>query len=366
MLDSLESAREALAARFAWLPPNVAGVVVLAIAVLAGLVLHGLLRGVIQRLPRGRYLASLFTAAAGVTRFAMVIVVMILFLPIAPFTPDATLIVAKALVVAIIVAIGWAAIVAVGVGAEFYLRRFHTETEDSVLARKHLTQIRILKRAVDTLIVLLTIGFALMTFEPVRQYGISLFASAGVAGLVVGLAARPLLSSLIAGVQIAITQPIRLDDTVLIEGEWGWVEEITSTYVVIKQWDRRRLVVPLSYFIEKPFQNWTREGAAVTGSVFIHADYTVPVDRVREKLTEIVRASGLWDGDVASLQVTEAGDKTLQLRALVSARNASLAWDLRCEVREKLIAFLQAEYPLALPRNRNESVDAGLSRRDEG
>ena len=167
-----------------------------------------------------------------------------------------------------------------------------------------------------------------------------------------GLAARPLLSSLIAGVQIAMTQPIRIDDAVVVENEWGWIEEITSTYVVIKLWDWRRLIVPLSYFIEKPFQNWTREGAAIIGSVFLYVDYAVPVDRVREKLSEIVKASRLWDGRVVNLQVSDAKDHAIELRALVSARTSPLAWDLRCEVREKLIAFLRDEYPQALPRQR--------------
>jgi small-conductance mechanosensitive channel len=171
---------------------------------------------------------------------------------------------------------------------------------------------------------------------------------------VAGLAARPLLSSLIAGVQIAMTQPIRIDDGVVVEGEWGWVEEITSTYVVIKLWDWRRLIVPLSYFIEKPFQNWTREGAAIIGSVLLYVDYAVPVERVREKLNEIVKASQLWDGRVVNLQVSDAKDQAIELRALVSARTSPLAWDLRCEVREKLIAFLRDEYPQALPRQRTD------------
>jgi small-conductance mechanosensitive channel len=189
---------------------------------------------------------------------------------------------------------------------------------------------------------------------------VSLFASAGVAGLVAGLAARPLLSSLIAGVQIAMTQPIRIDDAVVVENEWGWIEEITSTYVVIKLWDWRRLIVPLSYFIEKPFQNWTREGAAIIGSVFLYVDYAAPVERVREKLNEIVKASRLWDGRVVNLQVSDAKDHAIELRALVSARTSPLAWDLRCEVREKLIAFLRDEYPEALPRQRADLDLRGL------
>lgn len=174
------------------------------------------------------------------------------------------------------------------------------------------------------------VAAAMMSFEQVRQYGVSLFASAGVAGLAIGLAARPLLSNLIAGVQIAVAQPIRLDDVVFLEGEYGTIEEITTTYVVMKLWDWRRMVVPLSYFIEKPFQNWTRETSALIGSVFLYVDYTVLVERVREKLMEVARTSPLWDGRVVVLQVSDATkDHTVELRALLGARSAPTAWDLR-------------------------------------
>jgi small-conductance mechanosensitive channel len=259
--------------------------------------------------------------------------------------------------VAFIALLGWTAIIAVQIGSQIYLRRFRLDAEDNLLARKHVTQIGILKRAADTLIVIMTIAAAMMSFEQVRQYGVSLFASAGVAGLAIGLAARPLLSNLIAGVQIAVAQPIRLDDVVFLEGEYGTIEEITTTYVVIKLWDWRRMVVPLSYFIEKPFQNWTRETSALIGSVFLYVDYTVPVEKLREKLMEVARASPLWDGRVVILQVSDVTkDNTVELRALLSARSAPAAWDLRCEVREKLIGYLQEEYPHALPRTRQEVV----------
>ena len=158
----------------------------------------------------------------------------------------------------------------------------------------------------------------------------------------------------LAGIQIAITQPIRLDDAVVVENEWGWIEEITATYVVVRLWDWRRLVLPLSYFIEKPFQNWTRESASIVGSVFIHADYSVPVQKIRERLKELVRETPLWDGRVVALQVTDAKERTLELRALMSARTSAAAWDLRCEIREKLIDYLQREFPHSLPRERTE------------
>jgi small-conductance mechanosensitive channel len=205
--------------------------------------------------------------------------------------------------------------------------------------------------------VILTVAIALMTFDSVRQYGVSLFASAGAAGIILGLAARPVLSNLLAGIQIAVTQPIRVEDQVVVEGEWGTVETITSTYVVVRLWDLRRMIVPLTYFIEKPFQNWTYENTDLLGSVVLHVDYTVPVDRLRQRLDEIVHDSELWDGKMAVLQVTDAPANTVELRALVSARNAGQLWDLRCEVREKLIGLLQTEYPQALPRERSDSAN---------
>jgi small-conductance mechanosensitive channel len=199
----------------------------------------------------------------------------------------------------------------------------------------------------------------LMTFPAIRRFGASLLASAGVAGLIVGLAARETISSLLAGIQVALTEPIRLDDVVIVEGEWGRIEEIRMTYVVVRIWDERRLVVPLSYFIEKPFQNWTRKTANILGTVFLYVDYAVPVDEVREQLHRILKDSGLWDGKVWNLQVTDATERTMQLRALMSAPDSSTAWDLRCDVREKLIEFLQREYPGSLPVTRAELGPGG-------
>jgi len=260
------------------------------------------------------------------------------------------------LAVAVIGLIGWAAIIALHIAADLYLRRFRLDIDDNLLARKHNTQVRVLSRSVDVLLVMLTLGAALMTFPAVRQYGVSLFASAGVAGIVVGLAARPVLSNLMAGVQIAMTQPIRLYDAVTLENEHGIIEEITSTYVVVKLWDLRRMIVPLTYFIEKPFQNWTRETSALIGNVMLYVDYCAPVGVIREKFNEILKQSDKWDEKVAALQVTDFKEGTMELRCLMSARSAALAFDLRCEVREKLIDFLQKEHPEALPRSRQISL----------
>ncbi len=247
----------------------------------------------------------------------------------------------KLMLVGIVILIGWIASTALHVWAVVYLRRFKLDSEDNLLARKHVTQSRILERIARVLIIILTLGVALMTFDNVRQYGVSLLASAGAASLVVGLALQPMLRNLVAGIQLAITQPIRIDDALLINGEWGNVEEITSSYVVVRLWDWRRMIVPLSYFIEQPFQNWTRESSALIGTVLLYVDFTVPVDELRRELERIVKASPLWDQRVVNLQVTDFKESTMEIRMLVSASTAGKTFDLRCEVREKMIGFIQ-------------------------
>jgi small-conductance mechanosensitive channel len=264
--------------------------------------------------------------------------------------------------VAVAVLVGWSALIAVDVASAFYLRRYKLDVADNIVARKHFTQVRMLKRVCTILIMVITVAAALMAFEPVRQFGVSLFASAGAAGIVVGLAARPVLSNLIAGIQLAVTQPIRINDVVVVEGEWGEIEEITSTYVVIKVWDLRRQIIPLSYFMEKPFQNWTRETAQIIGAVTFQVDYSIPVARVREKAIEIVHASKLWDRKVFNLQVTECRDMAVELRILATAASGPAAWDLRCEVREKLLDYLQSQMPEYLPRRRQQAVAVAAAR----
>ncbi|MDE2240399.1 MAG: mechanosensitive ion channel, partial [Rhodospirillales bacterium] len=276
-------------------------------------------------------------------------------LPAAPFSGRVSNILGHLLAAAVVVVIGWTVMNTLDLFADLYVSRIKYEVDsNNLLARKHLTQVGILRTAIRTLLVLLTIGLALMTSSAVRQYGVSLFASAGAAGLVVGLAARPLLSNLLAGIQIGLTQPIRLEDSVVVQGEWGWIERIGATYVVIRIWDLRRLIVPLSYFIEQPFQNWTHSSADLMGTVMLYVDYSVPVAKVREKLQEVVKNNPKWDGKVAGVQMTDLPNTTVELRLLVSARNAGVLWDLRCDVREAMVTWLVEKYPDSLPRRRME------------
>jgi small-conductance mechanosensitive channel len=332
--------------------------IILVGAAIAVLLIHTGLVALGRRLLRDRrpVLRSLLQATKGPTRLALLLLALVIALQAAPLDTDTKSVLLRLLGVATICLLGWIAATALHIAADLYLLRFRLDAEDNLLARKHFTQVHVLVRVLDVVIALVTVGLALMTFDAVRQYGVTLFASAGVAGIVAGLAARPVLSNFLAGVQLAMTQPIRIDDAVIVENEWGKVEEITFSYVVVRLWDLRRMVVPLTYFIEKPFQNWTRTGGELIGAVFLYLDHTAPVDAIRNKLVEIAGQSKLWNGKVVNLQVSDCRESTIELRALVSANTASATWDLRCEVREKLIEFLQREHPYALPRRRYEAA----------
>jgi small-conductance mechanosensitive channel len=339
--------------RLDWIPRWLVGLGLVIGAILLALSLYRFARWLLNRGFGTRFpLIGVFIArTAGPAQLAVCLAAVAVVLPFAPLNDAIRTPLVRAFVVAFIALIGWISIRIVDMSAARYLQNYRDVTENFI-ARKHVTQVRVFKRVTDTIIVVMTISTALMTFDSVRQYGLSLFASAGAAGIIVGLAARPLLSNLIAGLQIAITQPIRIEDAVIIENEWGWVEDITSTYVVIRLWDWRRMVVPLSYFLDKPFQNWTRDTASLIGAIALHVDYRADVPRIRRWLEEAVKESKLWDGSVVNLQVVDADGRTIELRALVSARNAPQSWDLRCEIREKLVAFIRDEMPEALPRER--------------
>ncbi|HEV2611040.1 MAG TPA: mechanosensitive ion channel domain-containing protein [Noviherbaspirillum sp.] len=231
------------------------------------------------------------------------------------------------------------------------------DSPDNLHARRIQTQTKVLARSVMGIILLIGIGAACSTLPVLRQIGTSLLASAGVAGLVVGFAAKPVLGNLLAGLQIALSQPIRLEDVVIVNNEWGHIEEITGSYVVVRIWDQRRMIVPLQWFIENPFQNWTRTSAEILGVVLVWADYRLPVAAVREEAERICRSAPQWDGRLCQTQVVDATDRAMQLRILVSAGDAGRSWELRCLVREGLIDFIQREFPEYLPRVRTEVVE---------
>lgn len=347
-----------LIARLDWMPPWILGLVAIALALAAALGAHELLVRAVRRGLRRRseFTRSLVIRTRGPGRLALMFLAASWVVRVTPISGREAALMQHGLLVAFIILCGWVVMTALDIASAIYMRRYRVDVADNLLARKHLTQVRILRRALAVLVILLTAAFALMTIPGVRQLGVSLLAAGGAAGIIVGLALQPVLSNIMAGIQIALTQPIRIDDALIVEGEWGVVEEITSAYVVVRIWDKRRLIVPLKYFLEKPFQNWTRTTADLIGVVLLYLDYSTPLEPLRAKLKEIVEASPLWDREVMVLQVTDARERTMEVRCLVGAHNSGAAFDLRCEVREKLIDFIQRNYPSGLPRVRAEGV----------
>ncbi|SLN28759.1 mechanosensitive ion channel family protein [Roseisalinus antarcticus] len=342
---------------------------IVSLGALLALLVHALLWRPIRRFCAGRegLVFVVLPRLRRPSRLFLLMLVSLLLVNVAGLPPGWRSGLSQLAAATLMIVVGWVLIAALDVACERVLGRLPGDIEENFAARKQATQARMIQRIGRLLIVLLTAGLVLSSFDSVRQFGVSLFASAGAAGLVLGFAARPVLANLIAGIQIALTQPIRIDDVVIVEGEWGWIEEIASTYVVVRVWDWRRLVVPLSYFIEQPFQNWTRESGSIIGAVTWHLDFTAPVSEIRAKLEQIVAASPRWDRNVVNLQVTDSDRQTITIRALMSARTSPIAWDLRCEVREAMLDWLRTEHPGSLPRSRGQlhmapdaEIDAGF------
>ena len=277
-------------------------------------------------------------------------------LPDLPFNLAGTL--HQAFVMAIIVAMGWFAAGLVYVLQETTLRRYDINAEDNIQARRVHTQFQLFRRLLIGFVVIVTAGALLWSFDnpKIWHYGSGLLASAGVASLILATAAKSTAANILAGLQIAFTEPIRIDDVVVVQGEWGRIEEINSAYVVIKIWDLRRLIVPLSYFIENSFQNWSRQATDIMGTAFLYVDYTVPVEVLRSQLYAIVHPHPDWDGKVCGLQVTNLSERTMELRCLMSSHTSSRNFDLRCDVREQMTAFIRENYPNAFPTTRFAAV----------
>jgi hypothetical protein len=322
----------------------------------AGFVAHALLGFVIPRLESVPGTTMLRLVLRRIAASASVIAGLAGFVVLLPATgyPAAVQIgFVRAAIVAGTLAIGLAAYRLAQLGFDIYARRHDgIDLSSDVHVRRRQTRLNLLRRLATVTVAVATVSIVFMSIPALRAVGVSLFASAGVAGIAIGLAARPAITNLLAGIQIAFTEPIRIGDQVVLEGEWGTVEDITSTYVVVNIWDQRRLILPLSYFLEKPFQNWTRESPQLLGTSMFYVDYSVPVEEMRQQLSHILRDTKLWDGRACALQVTDLRENTVEIRALMSARNAGSAFELRCHVREKMIEWLRAEYPHALPRTR--------------
>lgn len=325
--------------------------------VLGGLLVHALALRAAKRVLRASgdsFWAEALSPLCAPTRLATLLLALQLGRSAWPLSEAVLLVVHDIFALSWVIALAWLAVALGGALGQWLQRNIDVNTDDNLQARKMLTKIRMFRRIFTLFVLVLALASALMVFDATRGIGASVLASAGIAGAVAGLSSQKFLGAVLAGVQIAITQPIRLDDVVVVEGEWGRVEEIGMTYVVVRIWDERRLILPTTYFLERPIQNWTRNSANILGSAFVTLDYRAAIAPLRAELERICRedAGELWDGRVCVLQVTEAGPTALTLRALVSSSNSSRNWDLRCLVRERLVCYVQENHPAALPRTR--------------
>ncbi|GEN13789.1 hypothetical protein NCH01_02200 [Neoasaia chiangmaiensis] len=351
---------------FDWLPAPIASILLLVIAATIALVFSRLITDAIPRLPglrRVPVVRMVIGQLRSYIRFLLMLLAASAALPAAIGLSSETLhMLGKIFAFLFILILGFGIIRAFRIATDSYLTRITLkDSSDDISVRSHQTQIRVLRRLIEITFGVITVASALMVFDAVQRYGVSLFASAGAASLVVGLSARPALSNLIAGVQIAITQPIRMEDMLILNGDWAWVEEINATYVVLRTWDKRRYIVPISYFLENPFQNWTHSSPALIGSVFLWLDYRTPMDRIRQFLEEEIVHCPDWDQDRANLacQMADSNAQVISIRIIAGAAGAGQMWNLCCDMRERILKRIRDEIPECIPRSRTALVGDG-------
>ncbi|MBB2200666.1 mechanosensitive ion channel family protein [Gluconacetobacter tumulisoli] len=352
---------------FDWLPAPVASILLLAIAAAVALLFSRLITDAIPRLPglkRLPIIPTLIVRLRSAIRMLLMLLAAGAALPAAAvgLSSETLYMLGKVFAFLFILILGFGVIRALRIATDSYLTRIaRRDPGDDITVRSHQTQIRVLRRLVEITLGVITVASALMVFDTVQRFGLSLFASAGAASLVVGLSARPALSNLIAGIQIAITQPIRMEDMLILNGDWAWVEEINATYVVLRTWDKRRYIVPIAYFLENPFQNWTHSSPALIGSIFLWLDYRTPMDRIRQFLEEEIVHCPDWDKDRANLacQVADSNAQVISIRIVAGAAGAGQMWNLCCDMRERILRRLREELPECIPRGRTALVGDG-------
>lgn len=341
--------------KYAWLEISLQVLIILLVVLLSDRFGMPVLQRLARHLPFSRRLLMQCRRALRVAAFFLLL--QIVFRDIDPTLHLSPLLLHLTALLTI-ASLTWLSTRAVQSIADTIVERHPIHLTDNLAARRIHTQTRVLARSMNVLIIVVGTGMALMTLPLLRQIGTSLLASAGVAGLIVGFAAKPVLGNLLAGLQLAISQPIRLDDVVIVENEWGQIEEITGTYVVVRIWDQRRMIVPLQWFIEHPFQNWTRNSSELLGAVVLWVDYRLPLEPLRAEAQRLCHVFQEWDGRVCVVQVTETNERAMQVRILVSAPDAARTFDLRCKVREGLLDFIQQNHADCLPRVRGETISA--------
>lgn len=339
--------------------------IVVVVSLSAGLLLRFLLHLLLRFYTRRSeffLFKSIVKNLSGPANFFVPFLVLNIFIPLMTINAKEMVRVDKFVEVGLILSFSSVLIGGVRVFEEIVYRRYDLNKADNLKERKVRTQLQFVRQIIVVIIVMLTVAAILLSFENLRKIGAGLLTGVGIGGIIIGFAAQSSLSNLLAGFQLAFTQPLRIDDVLVVEGEWGNVEEITLTYVVVRIWDQRRLILPIRYFIEKPFQNWTRTTSQILGSVFLYMDYSLPMDELRKEFFRLLELSPLWDKRVSVLQVTDVKERTMEVRALMSAANSSQAFDLRCYIRENLIAFVNKNYPGSLPKHRSEALGNGAAK----
>jgi small-conductance mechanosensitive channel len=344
-------------ARFNQLPDIIWDSILAAMAVIIGLIVKFMLSLLLRKKPKDRKPAfslsrSLLNRLGKPFSWFMPMLALNFLLPLMKMRSDVAQTLNKTTEILLAITFANVLIGAVYVFEDYVYHTFNIDKADNLKERKIRTQLQFIRRLAVSLIIVLTICAILLSFNNLRKIGTGLLTGVGVGGIIIGFAAQKSLGNFLAGFQIAFTQPLRIDDVLVVEGEWGRVEEITLSYVVLNIWDQRRLILPINYFVEKPFQNWTRNSAEIMGTVFLYLDYTTPLDPLRAELARLLENNPLWDHRVKVLQVTNASERTIEVRALMSAASSGNAFDLRCDIREGLITFIQQHYPECLPVTR--------------
>jgi len=344
-------------AQFDKLPAYLWDGILVALAIIIGLIVKFMLSLLLRRKPRSdkpafSFSRSLLSRLSKPFSYFLPLLAFNFLLPLMRMRSDIAQFLNKATEILLAISFANVLIALIKVFEDYVYHTFDIDKADNLKERKIRTQLQFIRRLAVSLVIVLTICAILLSFNNLRKIGTGLLTGVGVGGIIIGFAAQKSLGNFLAGFQIAFTQPLRIDDVLVVEGEWGRVEEITLSYVVLKIWDQRRLILPINYFVEKPFQNWTRNTSDILGTVFLYLDYTVPLQPLRTELTRLLENNPLWDKRINLMQVTNASERTIEVRALMSAASSGNAFDLRCDVREGLIKFIQENYPQSLPTTR--------------
>src|SRR5580704_4058437 len=349
-------------AQFSQLPAYLWDAILVALAIIIGLIVKFMLSLLLRRKPRNKpafsFSRSLLNRLSKPFSYFLPLLAFNFLLPLMRLRADISQFLNKTTEILLAISFANVLIALVKVFEDYVYHTFDIDKADNLKERKIRTQLQFIRRLAISLIIILTICAILLSFNNLRKIGTGLLTGVGVGGIIIGFAAQKSLGNFLAGFQIAFTQPLRIDDVLVVENEWGRVEEITLSYVVLKIWDQRRLILPINYFVEKPFQNWTRNTSDILGTVFLYLDYSIPLQPVRTELTRLLENNPLWDKRINILQVTNTSERTIEVRALMSAGSSGNAFDLRCDVREGLIKFIQENYPQSLPTTRITGRDS--------